>query len=190
MKIFISFASADDKKRKALARVLEGATPPFEPIVVGTRRDPGRPLAEKVAAAIRECDCLVPILTPASVPTQWLNQEIGFATALGKQVVALVDKDITAQLKGFVHNQLDLPFQFTVDGAPNKSRPMRFAAACRFLVEYLDSQPSAPPAAAAVGTEAVGQQVVPLTSRSCSLATTPTTAGCILPRCILASRVW
>jgi hypothetical protein len=140
MKIFISFATPDDKKRKKLARGLEGASPPFEAIVVATRRDPGRPLAEKVAAAIRECDCLVPILTPASVPTQWLNQEIGFATALGKHIVALVDKDVAAQLKGFVHNQLDLPFQFTVGGAANRSKSTRFAAACEFLVEYLDSQ--------------------------------------------------
>lgn len=43
-------------------------------------------------------------------------------------------------LKGFVHNQLDLPFQFTVEGALNKPNSTRSTAACRFLAEYLDSQ--------------------------------------------------
>ena len=143
-KVFVSYVHDDDNKRRALVRVLEGATPPIEAVVVAARRSPGKPLTEKVSDGITECDYFVPILTSASVGTQWVNQEIGYATALRKPTLALVEAEIMANLKGFIHDQQDLPFSFP--GFENRRREASaFRKACLRLREHLETTSLAKP---------------------------------------------
>ncbi len=137
-KVFISYAHADASKRRVLVRALESGSPPIESVVIDARRAPGVPLAEKVIGGTTECDYFVPILTQFSISNQWVNQEIGYAIAVGKNIVPLVAQGIRGDLKGFVHDQMDLPFSFS--GHPNQAREARaFRASCVALRSYLGS---------------------------------------------------
>lgn len=51
-------------------------------------------------------------MTKNSIPTQWINQEIGFATALSKRIMPIVESDLIDKLKGFIYKQIDLPYNF------------------------------------------------------------------------------
>lgn len=92
------------------------------PIVVADKRSPKKSLADKVREAILESDYLVPILTESSINNQWVNQEIGFAEALGTKIkiFPIVEKAIFNDLKGFIHSNLELPYQY--EPSKNKSK--------------------------------------------------------------------
>jgi hypothetical protein len=51
-------------------------------------------------------------LTSNSIATQWINQEIGFATALGIRIMSIVESNLIDKLKGFIHKQIDLPYNY------------------------------------------------------------------------------
>lgn len=140
MKVFVSYSSLDDNKRRALVSALQSATPRITPVVVAARREPGRPLADKVIDCIQEADYLVPILSRSSIATQWVNQEIGYATGIGKTVVPVVERQIISGLKGFVHAQHDLPFSFAGDPDNAQREAAEFRKAYRLLIEYLQGQ--------------------------------------------------
>lgn len=140
MKVFISYASADDRKRRALARAMETANPSLTPIVISSRGDPGRPLSDKVADGLREADFLVPILTRSSIGTQWVNQEIGFANGIELKVVPLVEVGIMPELKGFIHSQIDLPFKFLGHVDQPQREAAAFRRACKLWLKYLQDQ--------------------------------------------------
>jgi hypothetical protein len=53
---------------------------------------PGQALAGKIELAIRNCDCLVALLTKGGSQSAYVNQEIGFAAALPKPIVPIVEK--------------------------------------------------------------------------------------------------
>jgi hypothetical protein len=86
----------------------------LKPIVVAYNRDPMIPLTKKVIDGINACDYIIPILTSKSYKTQWINQEIGYATARDKKVIPIVEQEIIPQLKGFVNSQMDLSYNFQV----------------------------------------------------------------------------
>lgn len=140
VKVFVSYTSVDDRKRKALVGALLSAEPAFEPIVVSDRRQPGTPLEAKVMTGIRESDCLVPILTRAALASQWVNQEIGYAYALDKQVLPIVQEDVRRDLKGFVHANIDLPFQFQAHDHNSQREGRAFRKAYLMLIEHLQTQ--------------------------------------------------
>jgi hypothetical protein len=135
-KIFISFAQADDAKRRLLCRVLQEQEPTFEPIVVTSRRSPGKPLTDKVTEGIKEAEHFVVLLTRESIANQWVNQEIGFAVGIGKSPLAVADRALIGELKGFIHSQQDLPFHFAADGT-QRSTSLAFRRACEQLREHL-----------------------------------------------------
>ena len=138
LRVFVSYVHIDDNKRRALVRVLLAAALPIEPIVIADRRSPGTPLTEKVVEGIAESDYFVPILTSASIGTQWVNQEIGYAAAKGTPTIALVESGVRDRLKGFIHDQQDLPFSFPV--SENQRRQARlFHQTCIRLRTHLES---------------------------------------------------
>jgi hypothetical protein len=140
VKVFISYVFGDDNKRLALQKALDTSNASLSPIVVATRRMPGVPLAEKVMACIREADLIVPILTRASLSAQWVNQEIGFAQGVGLRIVPVVEREIVPQLKGFIHDQNDIPFLFAGDPERPQREAAQFRAAYLQLIEYLANQ--------------------------------------------------
>lgn len=109
--IFVSYSDFDKEKVDLIVNELEGNTM-FFPIVIASNREALKPLAKKVAEGIIQAKIILPILTKNSIPTQWINQEIGYATALGRRIMPIIESNIIGELKGFIHKQIDLPYNY------------------------------------------------------------------------------
>jgi len=134
--IFISYSDHDKDKVNLIVKELEGNTM-FYPIVIAANREALKPLAEKVAEGIVKSKIIVPILTAKSIATQWINQEIGFASALAKRIMPIIERDIIDTLKGFIHKQIDLPYSYTAN--TNKASEHKdFVTQVRNLISDLE----------------------------------------------------
>lgn len=112
IKIFISYYSGDNKKMTALQNLIN-KTEQLEAVVIANSRKALVPLSKKVEDGILESQIIIPILTRESIKTQWINQEIGYATALKSiKILPIVEANIINDLKGFIHKQVDLSYNF------------------------------------------------------------------------------
>lgn len=109
--IFISYSSLDFEKVKLVKNELKD-NPFFIPIIIANDREPLKPLAQKVIDGIVRASAVVPILTPNSIRTQWINQEIGFAQAMNKPMYPIIEESILNELKGFIHKEVHLPYTY------------------------------------------------------------------------------
>ncbi|MBL7177935.1 MAG: toll/interleukin-1 receptor domain-containing protein [Desulfobacteraceae bacterium] len=108
----------------------------LNPIVVADSRSPKKSLAQKVKEGINNSDYIVPVLTKASINNQWVNQEIGYAEALGTKIkiFPIVEASILDKLKGFIHKNLELPYRFT--SSKNKIKEANdFRRCCKLLLK-------------------------------------------------------
>jgi hypothetical protein len=122
-KIFISYSNQDKDKIKILETVIN-ANDNFDPLIIAANREPLKPLVKKVIDGINKSELVIPILTEKSIHTQWINQEIGYATGVNKRIIPIIEDTIIDVLKGFIHKQIDLPYTFKKQnspGATNKS---------------------------------------------------------------------
>jgi catalase (peroxidase I) len=122
--VFVSFASKDENIVWLLHDALDVSTW-VRPIVV-TRPERANPKllnTSKVEAGIKEAHYFVPIFTRQSIAEQWINQEVGFASAFEKAFYPIVEDYLVKEkvLKGWVHPERDLPFQFTANGKVKNS---------------------------------------------------------------------
>lgn len=136
--IFLSYSELDKNKLKALRNAIKKRAG-LDPIIVAERQKVRQSLADKVKGCIKEADCLMPILTRQSINNQWLNQEIGFAEALKKPIIPLVEKNLLDELKGFIHKQMDLPFAFTGAESDEKKEARNFRKCYISALDYLSS---------------------------------------------------
>jgi hypothetical protein len=128
-KLFISYSHVDITKVNIIKKVLLNNTS-FEAIIIAFNREALKPLSSKVIEGIKSADCIIPILTSESIKTQWINQEIGYATALNKLIIPVVEIDCIDQLKGFIHKQIDLPYTYCLKShkaTENKGFKKQFA---------------------------------------------------------------
>jgi hypothetical protein len=109
--IFISYSNSDKDKVDLIAEELKG-NKIFKSKVIASDREALKPLAQKVSKGITDCKVFLPILTKNSMNTQWINQEIGYAMALGKTILPIIEKGIMGKLKGFIHKESDLPYAY------------------------------------------------------------------------------
>lgn len=109
--IFISYSDHDKDKVELIEKELTGNTL-FKPLVIANKREALTPLAKKVAEGINNSKVFLPILTTNSKSQQWINQEIGYAQAKQKKIMPIVAKELINTLKGFIHQDLDLPYNF------------------------------------------------------------------------------
>ncbi len=136
--IFISYSDFDKDKVNLIVKELTGNIK-FFPIVIASNREALKPLTQKVADGIIQSTVILPILTKNSIPTQWINQEIGFATALKKRIMPIVEIDLIDKLKGFIHKQIDLPYNYR----PNEDKSEEykgFIKQVRNLLADLDEE--------------------------------------------------
>src|SRR5687768_10058448 len=91
-------------------------------IIIADTRESMISLSEKVINGIIEADFVVPILTTKSITTQWINQEIGFAQAKGKKIRPIIEQQIMRELRGFIHSQIDLPYNYHAHSDQRKER--------------------------------------------------------------------
>jgi hypothetical protein len=59
----------------------------------------GEPLSEKIERSIKASDCMLIFLTKDGTQSAWVNQEIGFAKALGKLRIPIIEEGV--QVKGY-----------------------------------------------------------------------------------------
>lgn len=135
IKVFISYSYENDNKRKTIEKLIKESNV-LEPIVVANKRQSGRTLEAKVKDGINTSKYFVPILTPESIGNQWVNQEIGYATAKEIPILPIVDSSVSNILKGFVHNQKDLSCRFATTGEPTTDR-RKFRKAAAELVQEI-----------------------------------------------------
>ena len=118
-KLFISYADGDMSKVNLIKRELKN-NPHFEPLIIADRRHPLKLLTEKVSKGIEESDIVIPILTRKSIKEQWINQEIGYSMGINKDVIPIVEGSIMNRLKGFIHKQSDLSYNFRKHNNPGQ----------------------------------------------------------------------
>lgn len=87
--VFISHSGYDEFLDK-LHRHLQD----YDVIISDWKDKAGTSLANKVQADISWADLVVVVLTPTAASSAWVNQEIGFARALGKKILPIVEKDV------------------------------------------------------------------------------------------------
>lgn len=138
-KVFISYSDLDKSKMNSLAKKIERSNS-LSPIVVAYNRDAMIPLSQKVINGIEESQYIVPILTSKSYKTQWINQEIGFATAKNKKVIPIVEQQILTHLKGFINSQMDLSYNFSSTPDNQKKERAAFRKCCDILIFDLESK--------------------------------------------------
>jgi hypothetical protein len=138
-RIFISYSSEDGSKKNTVEKVLKKQNPEIVPVVVIDRKNPGVLLANKVKKGIEDAEIFLPILTRNSICNQWVNQEIGFAVAKNREVIAIVEKSIIEDLKGFIHAQQDLSFIFEGNKDSKRVEGQNFRSCCSKLANYLNS---------------------------------------------------
>jgi hypothetical protein len=110
--LFISYANDNYDKVKHIKKELENH-PLFEPLVIADRRKPNEGLVKLIKEGIESAYCVIPILSPQSFKTQWINQEIGYAEGTGVRIIPIVESTILNDLKGFVHSQNQCPYLYT-----------------------------------------------------------------------------
>jgi hypothetical protein len=132
MNIFISYSDLDKDKLKTLKIKLSRKL--LKPIIVADKKIALTQLTEKVIKGISESDVIVPIITSNSMNAQWLNQEIGYSTAIGKDIWPIVDSNILDKLKGFIHKQLDLPYTFNSNSNDRKKEVASYRNCCDDLI--------------------------------------------------------
>jgi hypothetical protein len=112
----------------------------FEPLIIARNREALKSLSEKIIIGIHESEVIIPVLTKKSINTQWINQEIGYAIAIKKKISPIVDKEIINRLKGFIHNQVDIPYNFI----PDNENLDHFKETFKILIKDLEAELSVP----------------------------------------------
>jgi len=71
----------------------------------------GSPLPLKISQAIAQSDCVIAILTHNGTRSDWVNQEIGYASHAAKPIIPVVEAGV--KLKGFIAEVDHVTFQVT-----------------------------------------------------------------------------
>jgi nucleoside 2-deoxyribosyltransferase len=108
-KVFLSHSSVDTKWVRSIAINAEQVG--VEVYLYEHDPQPGRLVADKVEAAIQSCDALVVLLTRNSESSPYVQQEVGYAKALKKVIIPLVQpgvsKEKLAMLQGIEYIRFD-----------------------------------------------------------------------------------
>jgi nucleoside 2-deoxyribosyltransferase len=108
-KVFLSHSSVDAEWVRWIATSAEQVG--IEVYLYEHDPQPGQLVAEKIETDIQSCDALVVLLTGSSESSPYVQQEIGYAKALKKVVVPLVQpgvsKERLAMLQGIEYIQFD-----------------------------------------------------------------------------------
>ena len=132
-KLFISYSSEDQNLIDFIeSELIEHNL--FQALIIARKRESLKPLSEKVIIGLTEAEIIIPVLTENSLNTQWINQEIGYATAIKRKISPIVDKKIINKLKGFIHNQIDIPYNYIA----SKENINDFKEAFKMLIKDLE----------------------------------------------------
>ena len=94
--VFISYSNIDGNFAKDVARILEDLG--VEYFLDSKDIDWGDHIVEKVQTGLSNCSAIVVVISPASLKSQWVLFELGYAMGKGKDVLPLL-----------THPSLDIP---------------------------------------------------------------------------------
>lgn len=134
IKFFISYSTADKGKMLSLRKRIEKHNS-LKAIVVADDRKASKLLTDKVKDGIDESEYFVCILTAKSITNQWVNQEIGYATAQDRKIRPIVESKVLDKLKGFIHKQMDLPYTVKTNGTSTRAQGILFSKRAKVLVD-------------------------------------------------------
>jgi hypothetical protein len=130
-KVFISYSEKDSDKKTILQKALKRQQTVFMPVVVSSKKEPAKSLSDKVIKYIDDSSIFIPILTNNSISNQWVNQEIGYAFSKSQIMkLPIVEESLLNVLKGFIHNQMDLPFKYKENDLKD------FKSCCTRAIKY------------------------------------------------------
>ncbi len=109
-KVFLSHSSADAAWVKWIAE--NGRRVAVDVYLYEHDPQPGRMAADKLEAAIRNCDAMVVLLTANSRFSPYVQQEIGVAKGAGKLIVPLVQPGIEQGSLAMLQGVEYIPFDF------------------------------------------------------------------------------
>jgi hypothetical protein len=113
--IFISYSHEDIELMEYLKNKIN-SKPKLNAIVVPEIKDNLAYNSDKIIKAFKDSKIYLPILTSNSITNQWVNQEIGYAFSHYREVkniMPIVEKEISSQLKGFITKNNDLNYRFS-----------------------------------------------------------------------------
>ncbi len=114
--IFLSHSGADAAWVLWLAEEIKNIG--IVPYVFEQDPQPGRYVSDKVKAAITASDALVVFMTVNSHRAPYVQQEIGFAEALDKLIIPIVQPGLDPQMFAMLQAREYIPFDF---GKPQAS---------------------------------------------------------------------
>ena len=120
-KIFISYSTRDLAQVELLRQQLQAT--PIEIFVAEHSVAPSQELAPTIANAIGTCDLFVLLWSSNAKESEWVSQEIGRASALGKPILPLVLSEGIA-LPGFIQGLKYLPIHSDPDGSLAAARTL------------------------------------------------------------------
>ncbi len=101
--VFISVETKNDLSLASTLKELLEDTNEFKVEVIVRGDHPNREIDELIKNKISSCKYFIPILTEISLSNQWVNQEIGFAVAMDKDIWPLFETKILKQINGFLN---------------------------------------------------------------------------------------
>ena len=134
--IFISYSSFDAGKVKTLFDRI-GREKLLTAIVVEYDGSPMKYIPTKIIDKLNRSDYFVPIITHSSIRTQYINQEIGYATAKKIRTLPLIENEVIHDLRGFITAQNDLPFSFRIFEGNKKKEREEFRNCCDLLISFI-----------------------------------------------------
>ncbi|MCW7464040.1 TIR domain-containing protein [Leptospira limi] len=141
-KIFISYSDKDRKKISLIEKEFKD-TPEIELIIIANNKSEMVTLTKKVTDGIKKAEYFIPILTKQSISEQWINQEIGYASAYKENIneslniLPIAEKSILNNLKGFIHKQFDISFTFEGVETNARAESIRFKKTVIALKEFI-----------------------------------------------------
>jgi hypothetical protein len=93
LKVFISHSNKDiDIVKKLEAKMKQEG---FKAYIAEEIKQPGKYLPKKVQDLICKSDCVLVLYTKNASRSKWVNQEIGYALAVNKPLIPIVEKDVS-----------------------------------------------------------------------------------------------
>lgn len=113
--VFISAETENDIHYAEYLRDKLKATYMFQVHLIVQDRYPNSEIVKLIQDSIFKSKYFVPILTKNSFQNQWVNQEIGYATALKKTFYPLIEEVLVSKLRGFVALTHKFDFKFDIN---------------------------------------------------------------------------
>lgn len=136
--VFISAETDNDDVHAVYLRDLINATNLLHAEFVPRQRDnDSRELITHIENKITNCKYFIALVTPNSIHTQWMNQEIGYAYSKKKKIKMIIDKAVLSDVRGFA--ALTYIKEFVYVGANDELTKLMFMETAGALVESLFS---------------------------------------------------